>query len=204
MENKKICIIDYGMGNLRSVQKAFESFGATCIITSNSEEILNSNGVILPGVGAFPDAMDNIKKLKIDATLNEAVKKNIPILGICLGMQLLFDESDEVRNTKGLGLIKGKIKKFKIDLKVPHMGWNNLNIIKSSPILEGVKNNSYVYFVHSYYAEMNEENINGETLYGVNVPAVVSNGNIFGTQFHPEKSGDSGIQMLKNFWKLCD
>ena len=204
MKSKKICIVDYGMGNIRSVQKAFESFGATCNITSDQDEILSSNGIILPGVGAFPDAMDNIKKLKIDATLNEAVKKNIPILGICLGMQLLFDESDEVRNTKGLGLIKGKIKKFKIDLKVPHMGWNNLNIIKSSPILEGVKNNSYVYFVHSYYAHMNEENIDAATLYGVNVPAVVSNGNIFGTQFHPEKSGDPGIQMLKNFWKLCD
>jgi glutamine amidotransferase len=204
LKSKKICIVDYGMGNIRSVQKAFESFGATCNITSDQDEILSSNGIILPGVGAFPDAMDNIKKLKIDATLNEAVKKNIPILGICLGMQLLFDESDEVRNTKGLGLIKGKIKKFKIDLKVPHMGWNNLNIIKSSPILEGVKNNSYVYFVHSYYAHMNEENIDAATLYGVNVPAVVSNGNIFGTQFHPEKSGDPGIQMLKNFWKLCD
>ncbi len=204
LENKKICIIDFGCGNLRSVQKAFESFGAMCIITSEPEKILNSNGVILPGVGAFPDAMANIKKLEIDATLKEVVKKNIPILGICLGMQLLFDESDEVRNTKGLGLISGKIKKFKIDLKVPHMGWNNLKIIKNSPILEGVENNSYVYFVHSYYAEMNEENINGETLYGVNVPAVVSSGNIFGTQFHPEKSGDPGIKMLKNFWKLCD
>lgn len=204
MKSKKISIVDYGMGNIRSVQKAFESFGTTCNITSDEDEILSSNGIILPGVGAFPDAMANIKKIKIDVTLQKAIKMNIPILGICLGMQLLFDESDEVRNTKGLGFIRGKIKKFQIDLKVPHMGWNNLNIIKSSPILEGVKNNSYVYFVHSYYAEMNEENIDAATLYGANVPAVVSNGNIFGTQFHPEKSGDPGIQMLKNFWKLCD
>ncbi len=204
MKSKKISIVDYGMGNIRSVQKAFESFGATCNITSDEDEILSSNGIILPGVGAFPDAMANIKEFKIDVTLQKAVKMNIPILGICLGMQLLFDESDEVKNTKGLGFIRGKIKKFQIDLKVPHMGWNNLNIIKSSPILEGVKNNSYVYFVHSYYADMDKENIDAITLYGVNVTAVVSNGNIFGTQFHPEKSGNPGIQMLKNFWKLCD
>jgi glutamine amidotransferase len=204
LENKEISIIDYGMGNLRSVQKAFESFGATCIITSNEEEILNSNGIILPGVGGFPDAMTNIKKLKIDDILKRAVKKNIPLFGICLGMQLLFDESDEVRNTKGLGLIKGKIKKFNIDLKVPHMGWNNINIIKMCPILEGVKNNSYVYFVHSYYAEMDKKNIDADAVYGIDVPSVVSNGNIFGAQFHPEKSGDPGIKMLKNFWKLCD
>jgi glutamine amidotransferase len=203
LENKKITIIDYGMGNLRSVQKAFESFGALCSISSEPSDILNTNGIILPGVGAFPDAMESIKKAGIDDILKEAVKKNIPILGICLGMQLLFDESSEVRTTKGLGLIKGKIKKFEIDLKIPHMGWNNLNIIKECALLDGVKNDSYVYFVHSYYAEMNQENLNAETFYGVNVPAVVSSGNVFGAQFHPEKSGEPGIQMLKNFWNLA-
>ncbi|SMC25726.1 glutamine amidotransferase [Clostridium acidisoli DSM 12555] len=202
MENKKIAIIDYGMGNLRSVQKAFESFGATCSITSDSKEILSSSGVILPGVGAFPDAMESIKKLGFDVALKKAVDKKTPILGICLGMQLLFDSSSEIRDTKGLGLIKGNIKKFEVDLKIPHMGWNNLNIIKENELLEGVKNNSYVYFVHSYYAKLNEQNLNADTVYGIKVPAVVSSSNVFGTQFHPEKSGEPGIQMLKNFWNL--
>ena len=202
MENKKIAIIDYGMGNLRSVQKAFESFGATCSITSDSKEILSSSGVILPGVGAFPDAMESIKKLGFDVALKKAVDKKTPILGICLGMQLLFDSSSEIRDTKGLGLIKGNIKKFEVDLKIPHMGWNNLNIIKENALLEGVKNNSYVYFVHSYYAKLNEQNLNADTVYGIKVPAVVSSSNVFGTQFHPEKSGEPGIQMLKNFWNL--
>lgn len=202
MENKKIAIIDYGMGNLRSVQKAFESFGATCSITSDSKEILSSSGVILPGVGAFPDAMESIKKLGFDVAIKKAVDKKTPILGICLGMQLLFDSSSEIRDTKGLGLIKGNIEKFEVDLKIPHMGWNNLNIIKENALLEGVKNNSYVYFVHSYYAKLNEQNLNADTVYGIKVPAVVSSGNVFGTQFHPEKSGEPGIQMLKNFWNL--
>jgi glutamine amidotransferase len=202
LENKKIAIIDYGMGNLRSVQKAFESFGATCSITSDSKEILSSSGVILPGVGAFPDAMESIKKLGFDVALKKAVDKKTPIMGICLGMQLLFDSSSEIRDTKGLGLIKGNIKKFEVDLKIPHMGWNNLNIIKENALLEGVKNNSYVYFVHSYYAKLNEQNLNADTVYGIKVPAVVSSGNVFGTQFHPEKSGEPGIQMLKNFWNL--
>lgn len=202
MENKKIAIIDYGMGNLRSVQKAFESFGATCSITSDSKEILSSSGVILPGVGAFPDAMGSIKKLGFDVALKKAVDKKTPILGICLGMQLLFDSSSEIRDTKGLGLIKGNIEKFEVDLKIPHMGWNNLNIIKENALLQGVKNNSYVYFVHSYYAKLNEQNLNADTVYGIKVPAVVSSGNVFGTQFHPEKSGEPGIQMLKNFWNL--
>lgn len=202
MENKKIAIIDYGMGNLRSVQKAFESFGATCSITSDSKEILSSSGVILPGVGAFPDAMESIKKLGFDVALKKAVDKKTPVLGICLGMQLLFDSSSEIRDTKGLSLIKGNIEKFEVDLKIPHMGWNNLNIIKENALLEGVKNNSYVYFVHSYYAKLNEQNLNADTVYGIKVPAVVSSGNVFGTQFHPEKSGEPGIQMLKNFWNL--
>lgn len=202
MENKKIAIIDYGMGNLRSVQKAFESFGATCSITSDPKDVLSSSGVILPGVGAFPDAMESIKKLGFDVALKKAVDKKTPILGICLGMQLLFDSSSEIRDTKGLGLIKGNIKKFEVDLKIPHMGWNNLNIIKENALLQGVKNNSYVYFVHSYYAKLNEQNLNADTVYGIKVPAVVSSSNVFGTQFHPEKSGEPGIQMLKNFWNL--
>ncbi|AND85155.1 imidazole glycerol phosphate synthase subunit HisH [Clostridium tyrobutyricum] len=198
-----ISIVDYGMGNLRSVQKALEFIGAEAEITGDKHKILNSRGIILPGVGAFPDAMDNIKKLGIDTVLNEAVNEGTPLMGICLGMQLLFDESEEVRNTKGLGLLKGKIKKFNVDLKIPHMGWNNLIIDSDCEILKDVKEGSYVYFVHSYYAKIQEEEVlKAHSFYGINTPAVVSKGNVFGLQFHPEKSGEPGMQMLKNFWEL--
>ncbi|MBV4429851.1 imidazole glycerol phosphate synthase subunit HisH [Clostridium tyrobutyricum] len=198
-----ISIVDYGMGNLRSVQKALEFIGAEAEITGDKNKILNSRGIILPGVGAFPDAMDNIKKLGIDTVLNEAVNEGTPLMGICLGMQLLFDESEEVRNTKGLGLLKGKIKKFNVDLKIPHMGWNNLIIDSDCEILKDVKEGSYVYFVHSYYAKVQEEEVlKAHSFYGINTPAVVSKGNVFGLQFHPEKSGEPGMQMLKNFWEL--
>ncbi|AJA49332.1 imidazole glycerol phosphate synthase subunit HisH [Clostridium pasteurianum DSM 525 = ATCC 6013] len=202
MKEKTLSIVDYGIGNLRSVQKAFESFGGKCNITSSVDEILNSDGIILPGVGAFPDAMENIKKLNMDKALKNAAEAGVPILGICLGMQLLFDESDEIRPTEGLGLIKGRIKKFEVNLKIPHMGWNSLNILKKSPLLEGVKDGSYAYFVHSYYAELEEDNLDADSFYGINVPAAVSKNNVFGFQFHPEKSGDPGIKMLKNFWGL--
>lgn len=198
-----ISIVDYGMGNLRSVQKALEFIGAEAEITDDNDKILNSRGIILPGVGAFPDAMDNIKKLDIDTVLNEAVNEGTPLMGICLGMQLLFDESEEVRNTKGLGFLRGKIKKFNVDLKIPHMGWNNLIIDSDCEILKDVKEGSYVYFVHSYYAQIQEEEVlKAHSFYGINTPAVVSKGNVFGLQFHPEKSGEPGMQMLKNFWEL--
>lgn len=199
---KKIAIVDYGMGNIRSVQKAFESFGGNAIVTSKPEELLEAEGVILPGVGAFPDAMENLKLARLDLALKEAVKNGTPLLGICLGMQLLFEESNEVRRTKGLGFIEGTIDKFEVDLKIPHMGWNNLRILNSCPLLQGVKDNSYVYFVHSYYAKLNKENLNADAFYGIEVPAVVSNKNVYGAQFHPEKSGDAGIKMLKNFWDM--
>lgn len=202
VKNKKISIVDYGMGNLRSVQKAFESFGVKPVITSNKEEILKSDGVILPGVGAFPDAMESLKSLKLKDAVKKAAKEGIPVLGICLGMQLLFEESEEIKTTEGLGLIAGRIKKFEVDLKIPHMGWNNLSIVNDCPLLKDVPNESYVYFVHSYYAEMNRENLAAESLYGIEVPAVVFKDNVYGTQFHPEKSGDVGIQMLKNYWEL--
>jgi imidazole glycerol-phosphate synthase subunit HisH len=198
-----ISIIDYGMGNLRSVQKAFEFIGAKANITSDKNEILNSRGIILPGVGAFPDAMENIEKLQLDIVLKEAVKNGIPLMGICLGMQLLFNESSEVRKTAGLGFLNGKVTKFNVDLKIPHMGWNNLIIDRQCKILDGIKEGSYVYFVHSYYAKIEDsEVLNAHSFYGVDVPAIVSKGNVFGLQFHPEKSGEVGIKMLKNFWEL--
>lgn len=203
MKEKKIAIVDYGMGNLRSVEKAFEFIGAKAEITDNAEEIMNSRGILLPGVGAFPDAMENIKKQGFDKVLKEAVKNGTPLMGICLGMQLLFEESDEVRVTEGLGFLKGKIKKFEVDLKIPHMGWNDLIMDKSCEILKDVKEGSYVYFVHSFYAEIQEEGVlNAHSFYGIDAPVVVSKGNVFGLQFHPEKSGEPGMQMLKNFWEL--
>lgn len=203
MKEKKIAIVDYGMGNLRSVEKAFEFIGAKAKITDNGEEIINSSGILLPGVGAFPDAMENIKKLGLDKVLKEAVKNGTPLMGICLGMQLLFEESDEVRVTEGLGFLKGKIKKFEVDLKIPHMGWNDLIMDKSCEVLKDVEEGSYVYFVHSFYAQIEEEGVlNAHSFYGIDTPAVVSKGNVFGLQFHPEKSGEPGMQMLKNFWEL--
>jgi imidazole glycerol-phosphate synthase subunit HisH len=198
-----ISIIDYGMGNLRSVQKALESIGEEAIITSDKEEIEKSEGIILPGVGAFPDAMKNLRSKGLDEALKYAVSQKKPVLGICLGMQLLFSQGEEVKLYNGLGFIEGKIKRLYGDVKIPHMGWNNLKIEKKCEILEGIDEDSYVYFVHSFYAEMtNKEELNATTFYGMDVPAIVSANNLFGVQFHPEKSGDVGIQMLKNFAKL--
>lgn len=199
-----ITIIDYGMGNLRSVQKAVEYLGFRANISSDKNEIKNSTGVILPGVGAFPDAMREIRKKGFDVLLKEMVyEKNIPLLGICLGMQLLFDESDEIERTEGLGFIKGKVKKLEVDLKIPHMGWNNISFNGKSPILEGVKEESYVYYVHSFYANMeNMDDLKASAMYGVMVPAVVAHGNVYGTQFHPEKSGEAGMRILKNFIEM--
>ncbi|MFU0824359.1 imidazole glycerol phosphate synthase subunit HisH [Clostridium sp.] len=198
-----IAIVDYGMGNLRSVENALDLLNIDSIITNDKEKILNSDGIILPGVGAFPDAIDSIRKHGIDRILEKAVAEDKPLLGICLGMQLLFEESEEGKLSKGLGFLKGKIKPLQNNLKVPHMGWNSLKFYKDSKILREIDEGSYVYFVHSYYAEVQEEGIlNAYAEYGVRVPGVVSKGNIFGMQFHPEKSGDVGLKMLKNFGEM--
>ena len=198
-----IAIVDYGIGNLRSVQKALEYIGLKGNITSDKESIMNSEGIILPGVGAFPDAMDNLKIKGLDLILKGARDANKPILGICLGMQLLFDESEEIRPCSGLGFIPGKIKRLYGKVKIPHMGWNSLNIINNDPIIKGIKEEDHVYFVHSFYAEMEfRENLIAECSYGIQVPAVIGRGNVYGTQFHPEKSGDIGIKILKNFGEL--
>nr|WP_315903167.1 imidazole glycerol phosphate synthase subunit HisH [Clostridium sp. CX1] len=198
-----ISIIDYGMGNLRSVEKALEYIGEQVVITSDREEIEKSTGIILPGVGAFPDAIENLKSRELDMALRTAVDKNKPMLGICLGMQLLFEESEEVSLNKGLGFLKGTVRRLYGGIKIPHMGWNSLKVERNCPILEDIEEGSYAYFVHSFYADVeNKENLDAISFYGINIPAVVSSGNLFGVQFHPEKSGDIGIQMLKNFVKL--
>ncbi|MBE6068036.1 MAG: imidazole glycerol phosphate synthase subunit HisH [Clostridium lundense] len=198
-----IAIVDYGMGNLKSVQKALTFLNIDSFISSKKDEISRSKGIIIPGVGAFPDAMENIKKDGLDLLIKEEAKKGKPILGICLGMQLLFEESEEICNTKGLGFLKGKVVEIQGDVKVPHMGWNNLKFQEESLLLKGVKEGSFAYFVHSYYAKLGEEGIlNAYTEYGVSIPAIVSKDNIFGIQFHPEKSGEAGMKILKNFGEL--
>lgn len=198
-----LTIIDYGMGNLRSVQKALQYMNINSSISSEPEDIVKSKGIIIPGVGAFPDAMENMKKSNLDKAIKLAAVEGKPILGICLGMQLLFEESEEVRKCEGFGLLKGTIKKIEGAVKVPHMGWNSLKFHKPCALLEGVKEGGYVYFVHSYYAEIKEDGIlNAYSVYEKTIPAVVSKENIFGIQFHPEKSGEEGMKMLKNFGEL--
>jgi len=198
-----IGIIDYGMGNLRSVQKALELFGESPVVTSDYDTLMKCDGIILPGVGAFPDAIDNIVSKNLDKLIREFASEGKPVLGICLGMQLLFEESDEVRVSRGLGLLKGKVTRITGDLKIPHMGWNDLTIKKQCRLLEGVNDGEYAYFVHSYLAVgMDEEDINAVAFYGTEIPAVVSRGNVYGTQFHPEKSGELGMKILANFVKL--
>ncbi|NNU77263.1 imidazole glycerol phosphate synthase subunit HisH [Clostridium estertheticum] len=195
-----IAIVDYGVGNLNSVQNALKSLNILSIISSNAEEISKCRSIIVPGVGAFPDAMKNMKETGIDKIIIQAAKEGKPILGICLGMQLFFEESCEVEKCQGLGLLKGNIIKLEGSIKIPHMGWNSLSFENDSPLLRGIKENQYVYFVHSYYAVNCEEGIvNAYSIYEKKIPAIVSKGNIFGMQFHPEKSGDFGMKLLKNF-----
>lgn len=198
-----IGIIDYGMGNLRSVQKALELLGYETLISDEYHELSKCESLILPGVGAFPDAMANLKKASLDNIVKEYAESGRPVLGICLGMQLLFDVGYEVSECEGLGLIHGSVLKLLEDVKVPHMGWNSLSVRGNCPLLKGVEEESYVYFVHSFYAAVkNDEDLNAWTQYGGRVPAVVSRGSVYGVQFHPEKSGSVGLKILKNFGEL--
>jgi glutamine amidotransferase len=197
-----IAIIDYGVGNLRSVQKAVEKIGLEAIITKDNNEINNSKGIILPGVGAFRDAIDSLKKSGLIPVIKENIAKRKPLLGICLGMQLLYEKSYEDGIYDGLGLIEGEIIKFDKGLKIPHMGWNSLNIKRQDEILKYVNENDYVYFVHSYYIKSSNEELLSWADYGVKVPAIVKKDNIYGMQFHPEKSGDVGLRLLKAYGEL--
>lgn len=201
---KKIVIIDYGLGNLRSVQKGLEHAGASVLISSDPEEIKSAEGVILPGVGAFKDAMKNVEKLR--DTIDEYVASGKPMLGICLGQQMMMSTSEEGGLTEGLDLVRGKVLRFPhSDLKVPHMGWNSIKITQQHPLFEGIPDGSFVYFVHSYYVDTGEKNTLISCQYGTDFAAAVVNdaGNVIGTQFHPEKSGDVGLKMLKNFVAIC-
>lgn len=199
-----ITIIDYGRGNLKSVVKAFESINCMVNVTSDKKEILAAKAVVLPGVGAFGDSMTSLRKYGLVEVIKEFIDMGKPFLGICLGLQLLFEESEEKNESLGLGILKGKIRHLtqRLELKVPHMGWNSLNIIKDSPIFEGIDQSTYVYFVHSYYLEGDNQYVAATTDYGVKIGAAVWKNNIYATQFHPEKSGDIGIKILQNFAKL--
>lgn len=197
-----IAIIDYGAGNLQSVKKAFDFIGAESVITDNPEVINACDRVLLPGVGSFGDAMDSMAKNGLVETVKQNALSGKPFLGICLGLQLLFEESEESPGVKGLGIFKGKIKKFSPDmgLKIPHIGWNSLEIKQNDTLFKGIPENSYVYFVHSYYLHAEDEkDIATITNYGIDFHSAVGKNNVFATQFHPEKSGDVGLQILKNF-----
>lgn len=204
----KISIIDYGMGNLKSVRKAFTALDLEAEITSDPEVILKADKVVLPGVGAFRDAIATLNESGMSEAIHEVVKKGTSFLGICLGMQLVFEKSYEYGEYQGLGLLPGEIVHFKPEnmklsngesLKVPHMGWNTLEIVKPEPLFKGIEPESSVYFVHSYYLETTADVVSCYTDYGSRIAVAAQKDNIFATQFHPEKSGPVGLQILKNF-----
>ena len=199
-----IAIVDYGVGNLFSLLSSLRALDLEAEVTGDAGRLRAADRIILPGVGAFPDAMDALHASGLtDAVLQAAKEK--PFLGICLGMQMLFEESDEVRPCRGLGLLPGRIERIETSLKLPQIGWNALDILRPNAMTEGLENGSYVYFVHSFMAHPADENdLAAVTDYGTRVPAMVARGNLFGCQFHPEKSGEVGLAMLRNFAKLTE
>lgn len=200
-----IAIIDYDAGNLKSVEKALVSLGERPVISRDKDTILSADKVILPGVGAFGDAMEKLHQFGLVEVIHQVVSKGTPFLGICLGLQLFFESSEECEGVRGLGLLPGKIVKFPDTngLKVPHMGWNCLNITPGAKLFKGVESGAYVYFVHSYYLEAGQQSdVAASSEYGLTFGASVERGNLFACQFHPEKSSDTGLRILKNFIEL--
>lgn len=199
---KLIVIVDYKMGNLPNVKRAVELFTKDVIISSDVEDIKKADKILLPGVGAFGDAIRNIESLGLREAITEAAKTK-PFMGICLGMQLMFEKSEEDPTVQGLGIIKGRVEKFKnIELKIPEIGWNSVSKPKESNILKGIEDNSYFYFVHSFHVVPEEDVAAGITNYGYDFVSVIEKDNIMATQFHPEKSHDEGLKILKNFIEL--
>lgn len=199
-----IAIIDYGAGNLRSVQKAFEFIGGDAVVTSDKNKILTAERVVLPGVGAFGDCVSALRRDGLDECIYKVTEKGIPFLGICLGLQMLFETSEETPNAEGLGIFKGKNVKIpsRDGFKIPHMGWNSITFPKASPLFDGIEENSFVYFVHSYYMKPEDESIISAVCeYTDSLPVALSQKNIHATQFHPEKSGKVGLKILENFIK---
>ena len=199
-----IAVIDYGLGNVRSVSKALALAGGDARVSSEIKQIENADGIVLPGVGAFGKGMDNLEKAGLIPIIRSRIEAGKPFLGICLGLQMLFSVSEEHGSSRGMDIIKGEVKLFKNDLKIPHMGWNRVKFKNRQEggggIFEGISDGSYFYFVHSYYCQASEEKIiRGSTDYGINFTSVIEDKNIFGVQFHPEKSGENGLKLLKNF-----
>lgn len=195
-----IAIVDYGMGNLRSVQKAFEKIGAEARVIQSPRDLISARGIVLPGVGAFGQAIDNLRAAGWVEPLCESSALGIPFIGICLGMQLLFESSEEMGQHEGLGILQGDVRRFTGELKVPQMGWNQIRIKQTSPLLRDVADGSYAFYVHSYYcAPCDPSVVLATTDYGIEFASVVARGNVFGAQFHPEKSQAVGLKMLENF-----
>jgi len=195
-----LAIIDYGVGNLRSVEKAFAAMGCEAIVSSDESVLRKAERLVLPGVGAFRACMAALKERGFDRLVQERASEGTPLLGVCVGMQLLFDESEEFGSTRGLGLLRGSVRRFRGDLVVPHIGWNRIHQTRSHGLFEGIEEGSFCYFVHSFYcAPLDARVVVGETEYGVRYASVVVEGNVCGVQFHPEKSQDVGLRMLRNF-----
>jgi glutamine amidotransferase len=200
-----IVIIDYGLGNLRSVQRAFEHVGAEAIVTAHRGTIESASAVVLPGVGAFGKAMSNLERTGLADVIRQVIAQGRPFLGICLGLQLLFEESDEMGQYRGLGVFDGQVKRFEVGLKVPQIGWNQIHIQRASPLLGGVADGSYAYFVHSHYVAPADPGIVlATTDYEMDYASIVGQDNVFGIQFHPEKSQAVGLRILRNFTALVD
>ena len=197
-----IAIVDYGVGNLKSVSNAFAYLGEKTLITSDPKELERANAILLPGVGAFPDAIDKLRASGLEQPVLDQGKVK-PVLGICLGMQLMLERGEEVRSCPGLGVVKGVVDRIPTNLKLPHIGWNNLEFYNDSPLFKGLDNGASVYFVHSFSAQDTDPaQVIATTDYGLPVTAAVQNGNFFGCQFHPEKSGETGLAILRNFASL--
>lgn len=197
-----IAIIDYDAGNIKSVEKAFQFLLEEAVLTRNRDEILKADAVVLPGVGSFGDAMEKLHRYGLVEVLKEVAEKQIPLLGICLGLQLMFEKSDESPGVEGLGILKGKILHIPVSagVKIPHIGWNSLKFPTKGRLFQNIPEESYVYFVHSYYLKAENEGIvTAVTEYGTTIHAAVEQGNVFACQFHPEKSSETGLQILRNF-----
>jgi glutamine amidotransferase len=201
-----IAVVDYGVGNLFSLASSLKKIGAQCVVTGEEKIIESADGIILPGVGAFADAMQKLTDTGLVPVLQRQAAGGKPLLGICLGMQLLFDESFEYGKHKGLGFVKGSVSPIADDLtqplKIPHMGWNSLDFKKQSPLFKYINDGEYVYFVHSYYAKNCGDSVIATANYGIDMTVAVQNKNVFGTQFHPEKSGDAGLKILAAFAEM--
>jgi glutamine amidotransferase len=199
----QVAIIDYGVGNLRSVEKAFAATDCKAIVSSDENDLRAAERLVLPGVGAFGACMRALAARGLDELVRERVREGTPLLGVCVGMQLLFEESDEFGATPGLGLLGGRVRRFSDELVVPHVGWNRVRERRSHALFSDVAHEAFFYFVHSYYCEpLDNQVVIGETEYGVNYASVIAHENICGVQFHPEKSQDSGLRLLKNFARL--